>query len=468
MRVLAYILILLLTASNAFAQGSRQIQSSDVTGALGYTPLRSIGAMTGPDILCGTGIICSLNTISATATVGGSSGQIQYNNAGVFGGFTLSGDATVNTSTGAMTLATVNANVGSFGSATQCTAFTTNAKGLITAASQITCTPDIASVTGLGTGVATALVINVGTAGSFITNGGAAGTPSSITLTSGTGLPISTGLTGAGTGVITALGVNVGTAGSVVVNGGALGTPSSGVATNLTGTASGLTAGNVTTNANLTGAVTSVGNASSLGSFTSANLRGALTDESGTGSAYFQGGDIGTPSAGVATNLTALNASQLTSGTVPAARTNGHQNGTATNDNAAAGEIGEFITATQVMASGISLTSTTAANIISISLTAGDWDVFGVAQYQPAGTTVVNYNRVAITTTSATFPSGDSGAIGAIAFGGGKTGGNNDWITTPSVRISVNSTTTVYLVAFSSFTTSTNTVGGTISARRRR
>jgi len=46
--------------------------------------------------------------------------------------------------------------------------------------------------------------------------------------------------------------------------GGALGTPSSGTATNLTGTASGLTAGNVTTNANLTGIVTSTGNATAI------------------------------------------------------------------------------------------------------------------------------------------------------------------------------------------------------------
>src|SRR6185437_5767836 len=67
-----------------------------------------------------------------------------------------------------------------------------------------------------------------------------------------------------GTGVQTALGVNVGTAGSPVVQNGALGTPSSGVATNLTGTAAGLTAGNVTTNANLTGDVTSVGNLTTL------------------------------------------------------------------------------------------------------------------------------------------------------------------------------------------------------------
>jgi len=45
-----------------------------------------------------------------------------------------------------------------------------------------------------------------------------------------------------------------------------LGTPSAGVLTNCTGTASGLTAGNVTTNANLTGDVTSVGNATSIAS----------------------------------------------------------------------------------------------------------------------------------------------------------------------------------------------------------
>jgi len=44
-----------------------------------------------------------------------------------------------------------------------------------------------------------------------------------------------------------------------------LGTPSTLVATNATGTASGLTAGNVTTNANLTGDVTSSGNATTIG-----------------------------------------------------------------------------------------------------------------------------------------------------------------------------------------------------------
>jgi hypothetical protein len=92
----------------------------------------------------------------------------------------------------------------------------------------------------------------------------------------------------------------------------ALGTPSALVGTNITGTASGLTAGNVTTNANLTGAVTSVGNATSLGSFSSSNLAGALTDETGSGSAVFATSPtlvtpiLGTPTSATLTNATGL------------------------------------------------------------------------------------------------------------------------------------------------------------------
>lgn len=76
---------------------------------------------------------------------------------------------------------------------------------------------------------------------------------------------IGSDVSGLGTGVATALANNTETLGAFVVVGGGLGTPSSGVATNLTGTAAGLTAGNATTNANLTGPVTSVGNATTIG-----------------------------------------------------------------------------------------------------------------------------------------------------------------------------------------------------------
>jgi hypothetical protein len=85
---------------------------------------------------------------------------------------------------------------------------------------------------------------------------------------------------------------------------------------NVTGNASGTsgsTTGNaatVTTNANLTGHVTSSGNAAVLGSFTSAQLAGALTNETGSGLAVFGTSPtlatpiLGTPQSGNLTNCT--------------------------------------------------------------------------------------------------------------------------------------------------------------------
>lgn len=107
----------------------------------------------------------------------------------------LTGDVTTSAGAVATTLATVNANVGTFGSATQASQVTVNAKGLVTAAANVTVTPAVGSITGLGTGVAPALGQPIGSAGAPVLFNGAGGTPSSIMLTNGTGLP-TTGLTG--------------------------------------------------------------------------------------------------------------------------------------------------------------------------------------------------------------------------------------------------------------------------------
>jgi len=71
----------------------------------------------------------------------------------------------------------------------------------------------------------------------------------------------------------------------------ALGTPASGVLTNCTGTAAGLTAGTVTTNANLTGPITSTGNAT------------AVAAQTGTGTTFVMQASptLTTPNIGAAT-----------------------------------------------------------------------------------------------------------------------------------------------------------------------
>lgn len=104
-------------------------------------------------------------------------------------------------------------------------------------------------------------------------SGGALGTPSSGTLTNATGLPISTGVSGLGTGVATALAVAVGSAGAPVTNGGALGTPSSGTLTNATGLpvstgVSGLGSGVATALGNAAGASSGVLRGSDVPTFT--------------------------------------------------------------------------------------------------------------------------------------------------------------------------------------------------------
>ena len=121
-------------------------------------------------------------------------------------------------------------------------------------------------------------------------------------LVLGAALPVAsggTGITAFGTGVATALGVNTGSAGAFVVNGGALGTPSSGTLTNATG---------LPISTGVSGLGTNV--ASFLATPSSSNLAAAVTDETGSGSLVFATSPtlvtpvLGTPTSGTLSNCT--------------------------------------------------------------------------------------------------------------------------------------------------------------------
>ena len=180
-----------LTNGSGFIAGNQTITlSGGVTGS-GTTAITTTvtqlngNTLTNGDwcITNGTIINCTVTPVTNTNQLTNGAGFLTANQS-----ITLSGDASGSGTTAiTATLATVNSNTGTFGSATAAPQFTVNGKGLITAASTNTITPAVGSITGLGTGVGTALATAVGSAGGPVTNGGALGTPSSGTATNLTG-----------------------------------------------------------------------------------------------------------------------------------------------------------------------------------------------------------------------------------------------------------------------------------------
>jgi hypothetical protein len=137
--------------------------------------------------------------------------------------------------------------------------------------------------------------------------------------------------------------------------------------------------------------------------------------------------------------------------------------GTATNDSAQVGSLGEFPTPTNL--TGVSLTVFVVANTSSVSLTAGNWIMQCGTAFAPTGSTVVQSLTVGISPTSATL--GSAGTF-TTAPGNPTAGSGNPVIWSPLVDIKLASTTTEFCVASSNFSASTMTAGGFIRAWRLR
>lgn len=127
---------------------------------------------------------------------------------------------------------------------------------------------------------------------------------------------------------------------------------------------------------------------------------------------------------------------------------------------AAAGDIGEYISAS---VGPVALTTNTAADVGSISLTAGDWDVWGSVLFTSSGNNLVDV-QAWLSNTSAT--PAEPGRSVILLFVGQM--GSGTRLTAGPVRFNVATTTPVYLGTFVTFPAGTAGASGFIGARRAR
>ena len=133
--------------------------------------------------------------------------------------------------------------------------------------------------------------------------------------------------------------------------------------------------------------------------------------------------------------------------------------------NAPSGYVGELLSGTN--ATAVAMTSTTPAQINTLSLTAGDWDVWAVFYTTVGGTTTQSAVFAWIDTVSASLSARTTAQLSAInGTYGTLTTGQASYINTGVCRWNVGTSTTVYLNAVATYGTSTLTGNGNIFARR--
>lgn len=137
--------------------------------------------------------------------------------------------------------------------------------------------------------------------------------------------------------------------------------------------------------------------------------------------------------------------------------------GTATNNNAAAGNVGEYVSASVVQGSATALTTATPKTVTSISLTAGDWDITAIGS--STGASTGTEFDVAVSGTTNSFIGTVLGDTRCQTPTVSLTGADAT-LMIPAVRKSISSTTIFYLVVQETFTVGTPAAYGRISARR--
>lgn len=133
--------------------------------------------------------------------------------------------------------------------------------------------------------------------------------------------------------------------------------------------------------------------------------------------------------------------------------------GTTTNNNANAGSVGEYLSAS---GGPTSLATTTSTSVGSINLTPGDWDVQAVASYSSSATTL-SQAYVGVSTVLNTL--GALGSYTELQFPGGGTTALQV-MTSPVVRVSVSISTLVYATGNVAFSSGTLTMTTALRARR--